>query len=90
MGWAHAVAVRIEDAAGQERGWATQPAAPCHRLGGKLALHRRKQRGIDNGLMFTAVNGATVDHFADVEAVLEEMRECAHAKAASTDGAAVR
>src|SRR5215211_4938124 len=90
MGWAHAATVRIKDAAGEERGWATQPAAPRHRLGGKLALHRRKQRGIENGLVFTAVNGATVDHLADIEAVLEQMRERAHAKAAPTDGAAVR
>jgi hypothetical protein len=57
---AHAVAVRIKDAAGQKRGWAPQPAAPRHRLGRKLGLHRRKQRGIENGLVFTTVNGAPV------------------------------
>ncbi len=79
---AHAVAVRIKDAAGQKREWAPQPAAPRHRLGRKLGLHRRKQRGIENGLVFTTVNGAPVDHLADIEAVLEQVRERTHAKAA--------
>src|SRR5215211_3136815 len=90
MGWAHAATVRIKDAAGEERGWATQPAAPRHRLGGKLALNRLKQRGLENGLMLTAVNLAPVDDLADIEAVLEQMRERAHAKAAPADGAAIR
>src|SRR5262245_57983445 len=40
--------------------------------------------------MLTAVNTATIDHLADIEAVLEEMRERAHAKAAAADNAAVR
>jgi hypothetical protein len=54
-----------------------------------LPCTRRKQRSIENGLVLTAVNVATVGHLADIEAVLEEMRERAYAKAASADGAAV-
>ena len=33
---------------------------------------------------------ATVDHLADIEAVLQQMRERPHAEAAATDGPAVR
>ena len=40
VGWAHAVAAMVEKAPGQERGQTPQPAAPRHRLIGKLALHR--------------------------------------------------
>ena len=46
--------------------------------------------GIENGLVLTTVNLAPVDHLADIEAVLEQMGERAHAKAAPADGAAVR
>src|SRR5207248_3931650 len=42
------------------------------------------------GLVFTAVHGAPVDHLADIEAVLEQVRERAHAKVDPADGAAVR
>src|SRR6266567_3977609 len=45
---------------------------------------------IENGLVLTAVNVAPVDHLADIEAVLEQMRERAHAEAASAARAAVR
>src|SRR5947209_1960148 len=61
VGRAHAVAVLIKDA-GQERGRAPQPATPRHRLGRKLALYRRKQHAVENGLMLTAVNMAPIDH----------------------------
>src|SRR6266705_693242 len=79
VGRAHAVAALIKKAAGQEGGRAPQPAAPRHRLIGKLALHRRKQRAIENGLVLAAVNLASVNHLADIEAVLEQMRERDHA-----------
>ena len=71
----------VKQAPAQDRGRAPQPAAPRHRPGRKLGLHRRKQRGIDNGLVLTAVNLAPVDHLADIEAVLEQISERPDAKA---------
>ncbi len=90
VGRAHAVAALIKKAAGQEGGRAPQPAAPRHCLSSKLALHRVEQRGIENRLVLAAVNLASVNHLADIEAVLEQMRERAHAKTAPADSAAVR
>src|SRR5439155_16572570 len=86
MGWAHAVAGSIKNESAQERGRAPQPAAPRERLGRKLGLHRRKQPRIENGLVLAAVNLATVDQLAGIEAVLEQIRERPHAE----DSAAVR
>src|SRR5438034_11608934 len=80
----------VKQAPAQDRGRAPEPAAPRHRLGRKLGLHRRKQRGIDNGLVLTAVNLAPVDDLADIEAVLEQISERPHAKAPAADGATVR
>ena len=40
--------------------------------------------------MLAAVNLAPVNHLADIEAVLEQMGERAHAEAAPADRAAVR
>src|SRR6516164_3476553 len=88
--WAHAVAASVKQAPAQERGRAPQPAAPCPRLGRKLGLHRREQRTIHNRRLFAAMDLAPVDHLADIEAVLQEMRERAHAEAAAADGLAVR
>src|SRR4029453_4314606 len=78
--WTHAIAAIIEKAPAQERGRAAQATAPRARLGRELGLHRLEQRGIENGLMLTAVNLAPVNHLADIEAVLEQMRERPHAK----------
>src|SRR2546427_6076769 len=90
VSWAHAVAAMVKQAPAQERGRAPQPAAPRARLGRKLGLHRREQRGIENGLVLTVVNLATVDQLADIEAVLEQMGERPHAEAAPADGPAGR
>src|SRR5262249_37677620 len=86
MGWAHAVAANVKKPSAQNRGGAPQPAAARYRLGRKFALHRLKQRGFENGLMLRAVNLAPVDDLADIEAVLEQMGERAHAKALAADG----
>src|SRR2546430_17562609 len=51
MGWAHAVGGMVENAAGQERGCAPQHAAPRHRPGRKLGLHRLERRGTGNQLV---------------------------------------
>src|SRR5262249_4487208 len=87
---AHAVAGTIKQASRQERGRAPQPAAPCNRVGLKFALHLLKQTWLENGLMLSAVNLAPIDDLADIEAVLEEIGERAHAKAAASDTAAIR
>src|SRR5262249_12423234 len=88
--WTHAIAAIIEKAPAQERGRAAQAAATRARLGRELGLHRLEQRGIENGLMLTAVKLAPVDHLADIEAVLEQMRERPHPKAAPADRSAGR
>src|SRR3989442_12864159 len=60
------------------------------RLGRELSSYRLEQRGIENGLVLTVVNLATVDQLADIEAVLEQIRERPHAEAAPADGPAGR
>src|SRR3989454_7930999 len=60
------------------------------RLGRELSFYRLEQRGIENGLVLTVVNLATVDQLADIEAVLEQIRERPHAEAAPADGPAGR
>jgi len=90
VSWAHAVATIFKQAPAQERGRAPQLAAPRARLGRKLGLHCREQGTIHNRRLFAAMDLATVDHLADIEAVLEQMGERPHAKAPPADGAAVR
>src|SRR5262245_46202871 len=90
VSWAHAVAAIVKQAPAQQRGRAPQPAAPRARPGRKLGLHRREQRTIHNRRLFAAMDLATVDHLADIEAVLEQMGERPHAKAPPADGPAVR
>src|SRR5438128_1305909 len=62
----------------------------CACVGRELSFYRLEQRGIENGLVLTVVNLATVDHLADIEAVLEQIRERPHAEAAPADGPAGR
>ena len=81
--------VPLKKAPAQERDRTPQPGAPRHRLIGKLALHRRKQPTIENGLVLAAVNLAPVDDLADIKAVLET-RERPYPKPSATDGATVR
>src|SRR5215813_15071596 len=90
VGWAHAVAANVKKAPAQDGGRAPQPAAPRARLGRKLGLHRLEQGTIHNRRLFAAMDLATVDHLADIEAVLEQMGERPHAKAPPADGPAVR
>ena len=54
-------------------------------MGRKLGLHCLEQRGIDNGLVLTAMNLAPVDDLADVEAVLEQISERPHPKAPAAE-----
>src|SRR5437660_6798451 len=90
VGRAHAVAAMVKQAPAQDGGYTPQPAAPLQRLGRELSSYRLEQRGIENGLVLTVVNLATVDQLADIEAVLEQIRERPHAEAAPADGPAGR
>src|SRR5262249_17531620 len=90
MGWAHAVAVMVKKSTAQNRGRASQLAAPRHRLGPELGLPRLEQRGIDNGLGLTAVTLAWVAHLANIEAVLEQISERPSPDPPSADATAVR
>src|SRR6516225_5816375 len=89
VSWAHAVAAIVKQAPAQQRGRAPQPAAPRAPPGRKLGLHRREYGTIHNRRLFAAMDLATVDHLADIEAVLEQIRERPYAKAPPADGAAV-
>src|SRR2546429_8416186 len=80
----------LKRAPAQDGGKPPQPAAPLPRLGRELSSYRLEQRGIENGLVLTVVNLATVDQLADIEAVLEQIRERPHAEAAPADGPAGR
>src|SRR5215831_9313903 len=68
--------MRPVSTAGERRTWQRR------RLRGNLALHRLKQRGIENRLMLPAMNLAAKGHLADKEAVFQQMRERTHAETA--------
>src|SRR5215472_11725641 len=68
VSWAHAVAAIVKQAPAQHRGRAPQPAAPRARPGRELGLHRREHGTIHNRRLFAAMDCATVDHLADIEA----------------------
>src|SRR5215211_5200659 len=87
---AHAVAALVKQSAGQEGGRAAQPATSLDRLRGKLGLHGLEQGTIEDRLVLATVNVTAVDHLADIEPVLEQMRERPHPERAPTDGAAIR
>src|SRR5829696_8070798 len=87
---AHAVAALVKQAAGQEGGRAAQPAASLDRLRGKLGLRGLEQGTIEDRLLLATVNVTAVDHLADIEPVLEQMRERPHREGATADGATVR
>src|SRR2546429_3961003 len=80
----------LKRAPAQDGGKPPQPAAPLPRLGRELSSYRLEQRGIENGLVLTVVNLATVDHLADIKTVLEQIRERPYAEAAPADGPAGR
>src|SRR5712691_2602111 len=76
--WAHAVAAVIEEAPGEKRWRAPQPAPPHDRPRYKPGLHGLEQLTIEDRLVVTMVNLTTVDHLADVEAVLEQIGQRSH------------
>src|SRR5215211_3403463 len=78
---AHAVAAVVEDAAREDGGRALEPKLPCHGAGGELRLHGLKQVTLEDRLVLAAMHLAPIDHLADVEPVLEQIREGADAEA---------
>src|SRR5215211_2116358 len=78
---AHAVAAVVEDAAGENGGRALEPHLPCHGTGGKLGLHGLKQVTVEDRLVLASMHLAPIDHLAEVEPVLEQIREGADAEA---------
>src|SRR5215472_5522833 len=63
---------------------------PLRSAGEPRSWHCREQGTIHNRRLFAAMDLAPVDHLADIEAVLEQIRERPHAEAPAADGAAVR
>src|SRR6516225_7472984 len=63
---------------------------PLRSAGEPRSRQRREQGTIHNRRLFAAMDLAPVDHLADIEAVLEQIRERPHAKAPAADGPAVR
>src|SRR5215475_5742844 len=78
--WAHAVAAVVEDATGQNGGRALEPHLPGDGVGGELGLHGFKQVTVKDRLMLPAMHLAPIGDLADVEPVLEQMGEWAHAE----------
>src|SRR5215211_4542898 len=78
---AHAIAAVVEDAAGEDGGRALEPKLPCDGSGGKLGLYGCEQVTVEDRLVLAAMHLAPIDHLADVEPVLEQVREGADAEA---------
>jgi len=77
---AHAVAAVIEDATSQN-GWRTfEPDLPRDGIGDELGLHGLEKLQVEDRLVHATMGGAPIDHFADVEPVLEQMGEGTHTK----------
>src|ERR1700674_4839117 len=90
MGRAHAVAAVIEDATGQDAGGTPEPNFAGNRIGGKLGLDGLKQLAIEDRLMLSGVNPAAVHDLADVEPILEQMRQRTDAEADAATHAAIQ
>src|SRR5262252_1201149 len=65
----------------EDAGRAPEPHLPGNRIGGKLGLHRLEQVAIENRLVFSGVDLSLVHDLADVEPVLEKMRQRADTEA---------
>ena len=78
---AHAVAAVIEDAAGQDGRRTSEPNLSGDGVGGKPRLHGVEQIARKDGLVLPTMHLASIDDFAKVEPVLEQMGERSHAKA---------
>jgi hypothetical protein len=86
----HAIAAVIEDAAHQDCRRVFNADPPRPRVLGELHLDSFEGGTIDDGRMLAGMGLPSVDHLADVEAILEEMRQGAHAVRTATLGTAAR
>jgi hypothetical protein len=75
----HPVATVVEDAAHQNGRRVRDADMPFPGILGQLGLDGFERGTIEDRLMLADVGLAPIDHLADVEAVLEEMREGPHA-----------
>src|SRR5262249_22274936 len=86
----HAIAAVVEDAAHQDGGRGFKAGPPRPSGPGKFGLNSLEGGTIDDGGVLARMGLAPVDHLADVEAVLEKMRQRAYAVWTATLATAVR
>src|ERR1700733_579841 len=75
MGRAHAMAAIIKETPGENAGSSPKPDFAGNSVGGKPGLHRLEQVAVEDRLMLSRVNLGPVHDLADVEPVLEQMRQ---------------
>src|SRR5260370_21966095 len=96
MGGGHAVAAIVENSPHQNGGGVRDVQMPFQGTFGPPGLDGVERGAVEDRLMLAGMNFATVGHVADVEAVLEEMRERANAvssasfRPAAREGAGLR
>jgi hypothetical protein len=86
---AHAVAAVVEDTTGEDGGRALEPNPPVDGVGGELGLHGLEQVTVEDRLVLPAMQLAPVSDFANVEPVLQQIGEGAHAEADAPHQSAV-
>src|SRR5260370_25646845 len=96
MAGRHPVALIVEISPDQNRGRVRDVRMPFQGTFGQPGLDGVERGAVEDRLMLAGMNSATVGHVADVEAVLEEMRERANAvspapfRPAAREGAGLR
>jgi hypothetical protein len=90
-GWAvaHAIAAVVENATRQDGGRVIEAHLSCPGVLCEQGLDSLEGGTIDGGGMLARMSLTPVDHLADVEAILEKMRQGAHAVRTTTLDAAI-
>jgi hypothetical protein len=70
----HPIAVVIEDAAGKESGRRLQPKLPLDCIPIEFGLYGFKKLSIQDRLVLSSVDPAAINHLADIETILEQVR----------------
>src|SRR5260370_36634712 len=83
MAGRHPVAAIVENPPHQSGGRVRNLRMPFQGTFGQPGLDGVERRAVEDRLMLAGMDFATVGHVADVEAVLEEMRERANAVSAA-------
>src|SRR6516225_6189020 len=81
MARAHVVAAIVEEDSREEGRRARAAQLTVHGPVAKLRLHRFEQSPVDYRFVLTAIHLATIDDVADIEAVLQDVRERSHHEA---------